>query len=168
MLYTKFDTSLCPIVIAGDEAGIQHIHLCETEGSKRSFDMPDEWHETVDVFNQAKTQLLEYLAGDREQFDLLLNPQGTPFQKRVWDQLLNIPYGEACSYLDIATGIGNQKACRAVGAANGKNPIPLVIPCHRVVGSNGKLTGYAFGLGIKQALLDIESKGQITGSLWEN
>lgn len=89
-------------------------------------------------------------------FDLPLDARGTEFQKKVWNELLRIPYGETKSYKDIAVAIGNEKACRAIGMANNKNPIPIIIPCHRVIGSNGKLVGYAGGLNVKEKLLNIE------------
>jgi len=106
----------------------------------------------------AAKQLSEYIANKRECFDLPLEPDGTDFQKHVWQALLDIPFGTTASYLDIAIAVGNKKACRAVGAANGKNPIPIVIPCHRIIGTNGKLTGYAGGLTRKTYLLALESK----------
>lgn len=101
-------------------------------------------------------QLQEYFAGEREDFDLAVAPHGTAFQRQVWQALTTIPYGQTTSYLAIATAIGNKKACRAVGAANGKNPIPIVIPCHRVIGTDGSLTGFAGGLGTKVQLLSLE------------
>lgn len=105
---------------------------------------------------QAVTQLEEYFAGKRTQFDLCLNAQGTAFQHQVWQKLRTIEYGQTCSYADIAKGIDNPKAVRAVGAANGRNPLTIVVPCHRVIGSNGKLTGYAWGMEIKAGLLELE------------
>lgn len=103
-------------------------------------------------------EFLEYFMGQRKYFDFPFELRGTDFQKRVWQELLKIPYGEIRSYKDIAIGIGNPKACRAVGGANNKNPILLLIPCHRVIGSNGSLTGYAAGLGLKSELLRLEKK----------
>ena len=105
---------------------------------------------------QALTQLTEYFAGKRTQFNLNLNAKGTNFQQQVWRQLTTIEYGQTCSYADIAKGIHNPKAVRAVGAANGRNPLAIVVPCHRVIGSNGKLTGYAWGTSIKAGLLALE------------
>lgn len=105
---------------------------------------------------QAVTQLEEYFAGKRTQFDLCLNAQGTAFQHQVWQKLRTIEYGQTCSYADIAKGIDNPKAARAVGAANGRNPLTIVVPCHRVIGSNRKLTGYAWGMEIKAGLLELE------------
>jgi methylated-DNA-[protein]-cysteine S-methyltransferase len=106
----------------------------------------------------AAIQLSEYIANKREHFDLPIDPDGTHFQKEVWQALLHISFGSTASYLDIAIAIGNKNACRAVSAANGKNPIPIVIPCHRIIGKNGKLIGYASGLERKIYLLSLESK----------
>ena len=103
-----------------------------------------------------RSQLNEYFDGKRQTFDFATNAKGTEFQKRVWIALQNIPYGELYSYKQIAEIIGNPKASRAVGMANNKNSLPIVIPCHRVVGSNGKLVGYAYGLDMKKYLIDIE------------
>lgn len=103
-------------------------------------------------------QLEAYFNGEIRDFDVPLNMQGTDFQRQVWQALNQVPYGETCSYADIANRIGNPKAVRAVGAANGKNPIPIIVPCHRVIGSSGKLTGYAGGLDIKVWLLEHEKK----------
>ena len=108
------------------------------------------------ISQKAATQLIQYFAGQRKVFDLPLAPQGTDFQKQIWQQLVEVKYGETASYLDLACAIKNPKACRAVGAANGKNPISIVLPCHRIVGSNGKLTGYAGGLDRKSFLLSLE------------
>ncbi len=99
-----------------------------------------------------------YFAGELETFDLPLAPGGTPFQQRVWNELCKIPYGETISYGQLAQRIGNPNASRAVGLANGSNPIPIIIPCHRVIGSNGKLTGYGGGLPIKEKLLALERR----------
>jgi methylated-DNA-[protein]-cysteine S-methyltransferase len=109
------------------------------------------------VLVEAERQLTEYFRGDRKTFALELDFRGADFQKRVWQELLTIPYGETRSYGDIAKKLGNPKACRAVGAANGKNPISIIAPCHRVVGSNGKLTGFAGGLEAKAYLLKLEA-----------
>lgn len=114
-----------------------------------------ELHETA-LIRQAAKQLNEYLAGKRKTFDLPLEPGGTPFQKAVWHALTGIPYGETRTYREIAEIIGNPKACRAVGMANNKNPIAIIIPCHRVIGTGGKLIGYAGGLDIKKKLLELE------------
>ena len=108
------------------------------------------------ILLETQKQLTEYFAGKRQQFDVPLDFEGTEFQKKVWQALLSIPFGETRSYRDIAEQIGNVKAVRAVGAANGKNPISIIAPCHRVIGMNGKLVGFAGGLGNKDILLKIE------------
>lgn len=110
------------------------------------------------VLLETKKQLQEYFDGTRQNFDLPLSPQGTPFQSQVWQALLKIPYGETRSYQQIASMVGNPKACRAVGSANGKNPIMILIPCHRVITAGGKIGGYAGGLPMKKALLELETK----------
>lgn len=112
----------------------------------------------TELTNRAANQLQEYLAGKRRAFDLPLAPEGTDFQKRVWTALTEIPYGQTRSYSEIAAAIGNPKACRAVGGANNKNPLPIVVPCHRVIGANGTLVGYAGGSKVKAHLLDLERR----------
>ncbi|HEX2865765.1 MAG TPA: methylated-DNA--[protein]-cysteine S-methyltransferase [Ignavibacteriales bacterium] len=108
------------------------------------------------VLKEVILQLDEYFTGKRENFELKLEPHGTDFQKRVWNELLKIPFGRTITYLELARRLGDEKVIRAAGTANGKNPIPIIIPCHRVIGSNGKLTGYAGGLHIKEWLLRHE------------
>ena len=108
--------------------------------------------------DKAFEQISEYLEGKRRSFDLPLKPHGTEFQKKVWAELQKIPYGETRAYKDIAAAVGNPKACRAVGMVNNKNQLMIVVPCHRVVGSDGSLTGYAGGLDMKAALLELESR----------
>jgi len=110
----------------------------------------------TELTDRAALELDEYFSGRRKRFDLPLAPQGTPFQQRVWDVLCRIPYGEIRTYKEIAEAVGNPAASRAVGMANNKNPIPFMIPCHRVVGSNGSLVGYAGGLDVKERLLRLE------------
>lgn len=112
--------------------------------------------ENTPLMKQAEKELQEFQLGQRTQFTLPLNPQGTPFQKKVWAQLLEIPKGETRSYQEVAQAIGNEKASRAVGMANNRNPIPVFIPCHRVIGKNGALVGYGGGLSIKETLLRLE------------
>lgn len=107
-------------------------------------------------FTTVTTQLDEYFSGERQIFDLPLDLKGTAFQKQVWLELSNIPYGTTTTYGEIAESINNPKGCRAVGMANNKNPIPIIIPCHRVIGKNGTLTGFGGGLDVKQQLLDLE------------
>jgi methylated-DNA-[protein]-cysteine S-methyltransferase len=115
-------------------------------------------YEETALLKDASRQLSEYLDGGRTSFDLPLRPDGTVFEKKCWEALLTIPYGETRTYSEQARLIGNPKACRAVGGANSRNPISIFIPCHRVIGTNGKLTGFAGGLDIKKKLLEIEAK----------
>ncbi|MFT4538313.1 MAG: methylated-DNA-[protein]-cysteine S-methyltransferase [Planctomycetota bacterium] len=131
----------------------------ETEGE--AFEIDPSWSDTAkavdrELLDRVERELDEYYTGRRRDFDLPLDPEGTDFQHRVWDELIRIEWGETISYGELAARIGKPTASRAVGAANGKNPIPIVIPCHRVIGSAGKLTGFGGGLPIKEALLGIE------------
>lgn len=121
----------------------------------KSEEKTDNINET-ELIKAAFKQIKEYLDGDRKYFDLPIELMGTEFQKKVWNELRNIPYGQTKTYKDIAFAIKNEKACRAIGNANNKNPLPIIIPCHRVIGSNGKLVGYSGGLDIKEKLLNIE------------
>lgn len=134
--------------IVGDESGISEISvLSEGLVSKK---IPKQLKECV-------SQLQEYFNGQRNHFDFKLNPQGTDFQQRVWQELLNIPFGKTMSYLDLSKKLGDVKAIRAVASANGRNPLWIVVPCHRVIGTDGSLTGYAGGLWRKKWLLEHES-----------
>lgn len=119
----------------------------------------DDWVQDDSAFNQAEDQINEYFEGERQQFDLKIRPAGTPFQLSVLAALQEIPFGQTRTYRDIAERIGRPKAVRAVGAANGRNPLPIVIPCHRVIGADGTLTGFGGGLPAKSFLLDLESHG---------
>lgn len=144
-----YETPVGRLAIASDGTAITHIIY----GSDKR--LPDVVQETP-LIAEAARQLNEYFSGVRTVFDLLLRPQGTVFQLQVWRALQTIPYGETRTYSDIARAIGNPRACRAVGQANNRNPISIVIPCHRVVRAGGALGGYAGGLAIKQHLLDLE------------
>ena len=134
--------------LKGDENGLASITVFDDE--KPIVTVPE-------ILEDAVYQLREYFEGKRTQFDLKLNPEGTEFQKRVWNELLQIPYGKSISYLELSKKLGDVKAIRAVAAANGKNPLWVIVPCHRVIGSNGDLTGYAGGLHRKKWLLEHES-----------
>lgn len=147
------DTALGFIGIASDGRAVVRVVL---NPPLSCHDQPQA--EGDSIIEEAFRQLELYAAGELESFDLPLSPQGTPFMKKVWDALLRIPYGQTASYRDIAEEIGAPKACRAVGMANHRNPIPIFIPCHRVIGCRGKLTGYAGGLAMKQRLLDREQR----------
>jgi methylated-DNA-[protein]-cysteine S-methyltransferase len=154
MNYCYMDTPIGTLLVAGDEQAVQRIEF--PKDGKPGSPEPG-WHESaLGPVAEAVRQLREYFSGRRTEFDLPLAPQGTTFQRGVWRQLQEIPYGETISYGELAKRVGNPKASRAVGAANGQNPIPIVIPCHRVIGSNGKLTGFGGGLPTKEALLALE------------
>jgi len=155
--YTHIQTPFCGIIIAGDEAGLSHLHLCTGEG-KRVFEIDSAWKRHDAFFDQTIRQVQAYFKGEPQVFDVMLNPSGTDFQKMVWQELSQIPYGELRTYKEIAKAMGNENACRAVGMANSKNPIPLIVPCHRVVGTGGKLTGFAHGLAIKEKLIRLEQR----------
>ena len=143
-------TPLGMTAITGNEAGVTKVSVLDDDSVPPSEVIPD-------CLKTAATQLTEYFAGSRKVFDLNLNPQGTDFQKSVWRELLNIPYGKTVSYLELSRKLGDVKAIRAVAAANGQNPFWIVVPCHRVIGSDGSLTGYAGGLWRKKWLLEHES-----------
>jgi methylated-DNA-[protein]-cysteine S-methyltransferase len=153
--YTRIDSPLGPLLLVADEAGLRQIHFVN---GRRPAKPEPEWQEDATLLQETIRQLRAYFAGDLETFDLPLAPEGTPFQRNVWKLLCDIPYGETISYGELARRIGNPKASRAVGLANGSNPIPIIIPCHRVIGSNGKLTGYGGGLPIKEKLLALERR----------
>ena len=148
MKQASIRTPLGIATIIGDENGVQEIKV--DDPTKESSEIPE-------VLQSAILQLQQYFSGKRESFDLQLNPKGTDFQKKVWEELKNIPYGATVSYLELSRKLGDEKAIRAVAAANGKNPLWIVVPCHRVIGSNGSLTGYAGGLHRKKWLLDLEN-----------
>jgi methylated-DNA-[protein]-cysteine S-methyltransferase len=155
MFYTQIESPLGPLLLAADDAGLRQILFVNGRHPARP---ESSWKEDRVPLNDAIRQLHAYFGGELEKFDLPLAPEGTPFQLGVWRSLCDIPYGETISYGELAGRIGNAKASRAVGLANGSNPIPIVIPCHRVIGSNGKLTGYGGGLPIKEKLLALERR----------
>ncbi len=156
MNYQFLDTPIGRLLIAGDD---RSIHRIEFPKNGNPGDPEPGWTESArGPVGDAVRQLREYFAGQRTDFDLPLEPLGTAFQRGVWKRLEEIPYGETISYGELARRVGNPKASRAVGAANGQNPIPIVIPCHRVIGSNGKLTGFGGGLPTKEKLLDLEKE----------
>ncbi len=156
MNYTYLETPIGTLLIAGDTDAVRRIDFPKNGKASK----PEvEWTQSErGPVGQAAKQLREYFAGKRADFDLPLAPEGTEFQRTVWRNLQEIPYGETISYGELAKRVGNPKASRAVGAANGQNPIPIVIPCHRVIGANGKLTGFGGGLPTKEALLTLETK----------
>ena len=153
MYYSYIASPIGPLLLNGTRDTIQGLSF-STGDKARGADAS--WERYDEPFRRARKQIDEYFGGVRRQFDLSLEPQGTPFQLAVLNALLEIPYGETRSYKEIAERIGNVKAVRAVGAANGNNPIALIIPCHRVIGSNGSLTGFGGGLDAKRYLLELE------------
>jgi methylated-DNA-[protein]-cysteine S-methyltransferase len=155
MNYCYLDTPIGALLLAGDDAGLSQVGF--PHGRMRREPEPD-WVFDETPFAEARTQLLQYFAGEREQFDIPLHLSGTEFQRRVLEELQRIPYGTTVSYSEIAERIGRPKAVRAVGAANGRNPIPIIIPCHRVIGRGGSLTGFGGGLDTKAALLRLEAE----------
>ncbi len=159
MYYTAFETPLCKMIIAGDETGITHLHLDCGKDQPRTFIIDPDWEKNRSFFTEEIREIFEYLNGERKTFDIVVNPEGTAFQHQVWAELMEIPYGETASYGDIAERLHNPGAARAVGLANAKNPVPILIPCHRVVGADGDLTGFAFGIEIKEKLINLE-RGQ--------
>lgn len=152
---TTVDSPLGPIALCGHDTpqgfAITHLSFGAQAGGDAAAVRDDA------RFRAAVEQLAQFFAGERREFDLVLDPAGTPFQQRVWMALREIPYGETRSYADIANALGSPTATRAVGAANGRNPIGIVVPCHRVIGADGSLTGYAGGVENKRWLLDHES-----------
>jgi methylated-DNA-[protein]-cysteine S-methyltransferase len=157
MNYCLFDSPIGPLLIAGDQEGVRHIQFPQKGKPAK----PERgWIEANSgAVAEAVAQLRQYFAGRRAEFDLPLAPQGTPFQLAVWRELRKIPYGQTISYGELARRIGNPKASRAVGSANGANQIPIVIPCHRVIAAGGKLGGFGGGLPVKEALLAHERRG---------
>ncbi|MGI8420271.1 MAG: methylated-DNA--[protein]-cysteine S-methyltransferase [Candidatus Levyibacteriota bacterium] len=155
MIYTIFSSPMGDILVTSDGEKILRFGFV---GQKYLVEVPKEWAEKSDhkLLSEAKRQTDDYFSGKRKQFELPLFANGTPFQKKVWRALETIPFGQVTSYREIARKIGNPKAVRAVGAAIGRNPIGIIIPCHRVIGTNGTLTGYAGGLDRKQLLLKLE------------
>jgi methylated-DNA-[protein]-cysteine S-methyltransferase len=153
--YTEMESPVGPLRLAGDERGLQLVSFA---ASRRAQPPQPDWILGEAPFAEAIRQLRAYFGGELKEFSLPLVLEGTEFQLRVWRSLCKIPYGETISYGELARRIENPKAVRAVGLANGCNPIPIIVPCHRVIGSNGNLTGFGGGLPIKKKLLALESR----------
>ena len=154
-IYTHLSSPIGPLLLVADDSGLREIRFAKNGQPAK----PDrEWKKDSSAFSATKRQLTDYFGGKLETFDLAVCPQGTDFQQSVWSELCKIPYGDTISYGELARRVGNPNASRAVGLANGSNPIPIIIPCHRVIGSNGKLTGYGGGLDIKEKLLALEKR----------
>jgi len=151
--WAEIDTPVGPLLVMGDDAGLRRIHFQSGPGRLP----PDPaWRRDASAFPDLVRQLAEYFARERKAFDLALAPEGTPFQLETWRALVAIPYGRTISYAELARRVGRPAAVRAVGAANGRNPLPIVVPCHRVIGADGSLTGFGGGLAVKRALLELE------------
>jgi methylated-DNA-[protein]-cysteine S-methyltransferase len=146
---TSFNSPLGCLILKSDGQAITSISFSEVVLHEEN---------TCEVFDSCKTQLQDYFSGKLLAFDLPLSPEGTEFQQRVWAELLKIPYGETITYMELAVRLGDPKCIRAAGTANGKNPIAIIIPCHRVIGAGNKLTGYAGGIWRKKILLELEMK----------
>ncbi|HEY8587123.1 MAG TPA: methylated-DNA--[protein]-cysteine S-methyltransferase [Rhodanobacter sp.] len=158
--YADITSPIGTLRLIADNEGLREIWF---EREKRPQTVPPDWiranaSRLPAPIAAARQQLQEYFAGERQQFSLSLHPLGTPFQLAVWQQLRLIPYGTTISYGELARRVGNPAASRAVGAANGRNPLSIVVPCHRVIGANGNLTGFSGGLPIKQKLLALEQR----------
>src|SRR5512143_1625159 len=150
--YDEIDSPVGPLLVAADEAGLRLIHF---QAAHRR-EPEAAWQRDPAAFHDVAAQLAEYFRRARRTFELPLAPRGTPFQLATWRALSTIPYGETISYEELARRVGRPAASRAVGAANGANPLPIVVPCHRVIGKNGSLTGFGGGLDAKRVLLELE------------
>jgi methylated-DNA-[protein]-cysteine S-methyltransferase len=155
MVHRTIDTPVGPLLLAADQGGLR---LLAFAGGDRAPAVAPDWQPDRGELDGLVAELEAYFTGRLKVFSTPLAPQGTPFQRAVWDELQRIPYGETVSYGELARRLGNPKAVRAVGTANGSNPIAIIIPCHRVIGSNGSLVGYGGGLPIKQTLLALEGR----------
>ncbi len=162
IFYTEIETPLCEMRLTSDGDALTGLYFLPAHAP--SSEVKEDWQRsvTLPVFAKAKEQLEAYFAGELREFSLPLSPLGggTEFQWKVWKELMNIPYGETISYGELARRIGHPSSARAVGMANSKNPIGILVPCHRVIGSNGKLTGYAGGMPRKEALLALERQAR--------
>lgn len=157
MWFDQFDTPIGVMTAAADQNGLRHVLFPDNKyPPARNAD----WRRDAGALRDARQQLQAYFAGTLRSFDLPLAPAGTDFQGRVWTTLARIPFGSTWSYGELAREIGEPKAVRAVGAANGRNPLPVILPCHRVIGSDGSLTGFGGGLPLKKFLLEHEGVGQ--------
>jgi methylated-DNA-[protein]-cysteine S-methyltransferase len=160
IVYTQMESPVGILLLAGDERGLVRVNFgmeCSGGGKDEKFPKKD-WIRNDSAFGEVVRELRAYFAGELKGFETPVVLEGTEFQVRVWLELQKIPYGETISYGELARRIGNVKAMRAVGLANGANPVPIIVPCHRVIGSDGKLTGFGGGLPNKKKLLELESR----------
>ena len=157
MWFDRFDTPIGEMTVAADDAGLRHVLFPDNKYPPAG---REGWRRDACALRAPREQLMAYFAGELRTFELSLAPAGTPFQKTVWTALAEIPFGRTWSYGELARHIGQDRAVRAVGAANGRNPLPVVLPCHRVIGADGSLTGFGGGLPLKKFLLEHEGAGQ--------
>lgn len=157
--YTYYDSPVQPLLLTSDGTALTGLYMVE---HRHGPEVGADWAERPDAepFEETKRQIAAYFAGQLTEFNLPLAPQGTEFQRRVWQELQHIPYGATLSYGELARRLGSPNASRAVGLANGRNPISIIVPCHRVIGANGKLVGYGGGLSRKESLLSLEASGK--------
>lgn len=160
MYYDQFDTPLGPLLVAGDGDALIRIDLPEARHPRP---VPADWRRDGARMQPARDQFKAYFAGELRDFEVPLAPRGTPFQQAVWRGLCEIGYGETISYAELARRIGKPNAVRAVGTANGANPLAIIVPCHRVIGADGSLTGYGGGLPAKRFLLELEMRNAADG-----
>jgi methylated-DNA-[protein]-cysteine S-methyltransferase len=154
MLYTHLESPLGELLLVGDGAALHGLYMQE---GRTAFAVQPGWEAATEPFAEVRAQLDEYFAGRREEFDVPLVMTGSPFQRRVWSALREIPYGETISYGELASRVGIPSASRAVGVANGRNPVSVIVPCHRVIGADGSMTGYGGGIERKRILLELEA-----------
>ena len=152
-LYTTVESPIGELLLAGDGATLNELHM---RGAPRALEIAAEGDYDRGAFRKARNQLGEYFAGTRRRFELALQPAGSVYQRGVWKELQRIEFGETITYAELARRIGRRGSARAVGAANGRNPISIIIPCHRVIGADGTLTGYSGGIRRKRTLLELE------------
>jgi methylated-DNA-[protein]-cysteine S-methyltransferase len=154
MIYTTMDSPIGELLLLGDGEALHALYMQE---GRNPVPVQPRWQRDDDAFAETRRQLEEYFAGGRSRFDIPMHLEGTAFQRTVWHALTEIPYGETISYGELARRIGRPDRARAVGTANGQNPIAVIVPCHRVIGANGKLVGYGGGLDNKRRLLELEA-----------
>ena len=155
MVYDYFDSAVGKLLLAAEDGALRYVGF---ELGRHPIWIDDDWRRDASAFGAVRAQLAAYFAGELTQFDLPLAPRGSPFQLGVWQQLRRIPYGVTISYGELARRVGDPSAARAVGAANGRNPLPIIVPCHRVIGADGSLTGFGGGIATKKFLLEHELK----------
>jgi methylated-DNA-[protein]-cysteine S-methyltransferase len=154
LLYTSVESPIGELLLLGDGQVLSGLYM---QGGRKPIAIGPRWRCSSAAFGQVQAQLLQYFAGERAAFDVSVTMRGDPFERLVWRALRDIPYGETVSYGEVARRIGHPSAARAVGLANARNPIAIIVPCHRVIGADGTLTGYAGGLERKRALLELEA-----------